>query len=51
MTWELMDILGIERERLGEEWLSASESSRFTKIVKDFTEAIHKLGPSILKAA
>jgi len=51
MTWELMDILGIERERLGLEWLSASESSRFVTIVKDFTESVRKLGPSTLKAA
>ncbi|MBI4772749.1 MAG: hydrogenase iron-sulfur subunit [Deltaproteobacteria bacterium] len=51
MTWELMDILGFERERLGMEWLSASESTKFVQIIKGFTETIYKLGPSISKAA
>jgi len=51
MTRELMDILGIERERLGLEWLSASEGPRFVEIIKEFTETMYKLGPSTIKAA
>jgi F420-non-reducing hydrogenase iron-sulfur subunit len=41
---------GIEPERLGLEWLSASEGDRFAAIVRDMVEEIKKLGPNPLKA-
>ena len=41
---ELLDFMGIERERFRIEWVSASEGKRFSKIVTEFTEDMAKLG-------
>ncbi|MEE9490733.1 MAG: hydrogenase iron-sulfur subunit [Dehalococcoidia bacterium] len=41
---ELLDFMGIERERFRIEWVSASEGKRFAKIVSKFTEDMTKLG-------
>ena len=41
---ELLDFMGIEKERFRIEWVSASEGKRFAKIVSDFTEDATKLG-------
>ena len=41
---ELLDFMGIEKERFRIEWVSASEGKRFAKIVSEFTEDITKLG-------
>ena len=40
-----LDYLGIERERLRVEWVSASEGKRFSQLVSSFTEELAKLGP------
>jgi len=40
-----LNYLGIERERLRVEWVSASEGARFTEIVSSFTAELAKLGP------
>lgn len=40
-----LDYLGIERERLRVEWVSASEGKRFSQVVSSFTEELAKLGP------
>jgi len=42
---ELLDYMGIDKERFRIEWVSASEGKRFAKIVSDFTEDMTKLGP------
>ena len=42
---KMLDQLGIERERVRLEWISASEGARFAEVVTDFTETIKKLGP------
>ena len=44
-TWKLVDLLGIGRERLRLEWVSASEGSRFAQVVTEFTDHIRKIGP------
>ena len=41
--------MGIEKERLRLEWVSASEGSRFVDIANEMSETIRKLGPSKLK--
>ena len=41
---ELLDFMGIEKERFRIEWVSASEGKRFAKIVSKFTEDMTKLG-------
>lgn len=42
-----MDYLGIESERLGVEWVSASEGRRFSQVVSKFTERVSQLGPRV----
>ncbi|MFX1399453.1 MAG: hydrogenase iron-sulfur subunit [Promethearchaeota archaeon] len=44
-TTKLLEILGIETERLRLEWVSASEGAKFAEIVNDFTEKLISLGP------
>jgi F420-non-reducing hydrogenase iron-sulfur subunit len=44
-TWEIMEILGIDRKRLLLKWVSASEGALFAETAKDFTEVIRSLGP------
>ena len=41
----LLNYLGIERERLRVEWVSASEGKRFSQVISSFTEEVTKLGP------
>ena len=36
---------GIEPERLGLEWVSASEGQRFAQVVDEFTETVRLLPP------
>lgn len=45
----LLDAMGIEPDRVRLEWVSASEGGKFASVVKEFTEAIKKLGPNPLK--
>lgn len=41
----LMAFAGLEPERIHLDWVSASESGRFVKLVTEFTDTIRKLGP------
>ncbi len=41
---ELLDFMGIQKERFRIEWVSASEGKRFAKIISEFTEDMTKLG-------
>jgi F420-non-reducing hydrogenase iron-sulfur subunit len=41
----MIEQLGIEKERVRLEWVSASEGDRWAQVVKDMTETIRKLGP------
>ena len=41
---ELLDFMGIEKERFRIEWVSASEGKRFAKIISEFTEDMTELG-------
>ena len=43
---ELMDYMGIDRDRLWVQWVSASEGQQFAEIVDSFTTEIGELGPS-----
>jgi len=42
---EFLDYLGISKERLRLEWVSASEGQRFADLVSDFTTELANLGP------
>jgi len=46
MTQELLDIVGIGRDRMRLEWISASEGQKFAATMKEFTEQIKQLGPN-----
>jgi len=50
MLKRLFEQFGLEPERLRLEWVSASEGDRFATVIKDMTEEIKKLGPSLLRA-
>ena len=42
---DFLDYLGIARERLRVEWVSASEGQRFAEVVSSFTAELAELGP------
>jgi len=43
---KVLEQLGIEKERVRLEWVSASEGARFAEVVTDFTQTIKNLGPN-----
>ncbi|UCD83613.1 MAG: hydrogenase iron-sulfur subunit [Deltaproteobacteria bacterium] len=49
MLKKLLEVVGIEHNRVRLEWVSASEGPRFADTVRDFTETIKKLGPNPLR--
>ncbi len=51
MTRELLDLMGIDNQRLALEWVSSAEGGRFAGIVTSFTNKIKELGKSPLGAA
>ncbi|RPF42629.1 coenzyme F420-reducing hydrogenase delta subunit [Thermodesulfitimonas autotrophica] len=50
VLYRLLDWIGIERDRLRLEWVSASEGARFAQVASDFTARLKDLGPNSLKA-
>lgn len=46
---EILDVLGIEQERLRLEWVAASEGGRFAEVVRDFVSDLMNIGPSPLR--
>ena len=49
MARDLLDLLGIEPQRLRLEWISAAEGARFAEVVNEFTEQVRELGASKLQ--
>lgn len=49
LLFRFLEALGIEKQRLRLEWISASEGAKFSQVVTDFTEEIRTLGPLSLK--
>jgi len=45
----LLEDFGIEPERFRLEWISASEGPRFAELVREMTETVRALGPSMYK--
>ena len=43
---EVLESIGLERERLKMEYCSAAEGARFQKFVTQFDQKIHDLGPN-----
>jgi len=48
-TEKMVNILGLEKERIRLEWISAAESTKFANVVKQMVEQVKKIGPSPLK--
>ncbi len=44
LLFSFLDYLGIERERMRVEWVSASEGAKFAAVMNDFVSEISKLG-------
>ncbi len=42
---KILEDVGIRKERYDLEWASAAEAPRFVKLITDFTERMHELGP------
>ena len=46
MFSNLMEYMGIERERLHMSWISSAEATKFIDVVTRVTEAVRELGPN-----
>ena len=44
----ILDTLGVARERVMIDWISASEGQRFAGTITDFVEQVRRLGPNCL---
>ena len=42
-------ILGLEKERIRLEWISAAEATKFARVIREMTEEVRKVGPSPIK--
>jgi F420-non-reducing hydrogenase iron-sulfur subunit len=42
----VLEVQGIDPERLGVEWVSSAEAPRFAEVVTTFTEKIRSIGPN-----
>ncbi len=42
---ELLDYMGIEKDRFLVRWVSASEGARFADVIKEITDKVRALGP------
>ena len=49
-TRKILRLLGLGPERLLLEWVSASEGTKFAKVVTEFTEDLRKMEPNPIKA-
>ena len=45
----IVQMLGIEKERVRQEFISAAEFPKFAAVIRDMVANIHRLGPSPLK--
>lgn len=48
-TETMIHILGLEKERIRLEWISAAESPKFAKVVQEMVQQVKQIGPSPLK--
>ncbi|KEZ91822.1 MULTISPECIES: hydrogenase iron-sulfur subunit [Lacrimispora] len=46
LLFDMLDYLGIERERTRVEWISAAEGAKFSTTMNAFTQTIKELGPN-----
>ena len=48
-TKKLLEVLGLDSDRLRLEWISASEGQKFANVITDFTKKLKKMGPNPLQ--
>ena len=48
---KIVRILGLEKERVRQEFISAAEAPKFVAVVKEMVEQIRKVGPNPLKGS
>mgnify|MGYP001484177633 CR=1 FL=1 len=46
----MLEDFGIEQDRFGLEWISASEGPRFAQVMTEFTDKVRRMGPSPFKS-
>jgi F420-non-reducing hydrogenase iron-sulfur subunit len=46
---KLLDVLGLEEERLKLKWIATSEGPIFAKTIQEYVEQLKKLGPSVFR--
>ena len=46
LTSKLLELIGIEPERVHFTWVSAAEGPRFAAVIKEVTEQVTKVGPA-----
>jgi F420-non-reducing hydrogenase iron-sulfur subunit len=49
LTRKLAEQMGVDPRRIRLEWVSASEGTRFTQVVTEFTDQVRALGPLCLQ--
>ena len=48
---QMLEDLGIDKNRLRLEWISAAEGKKYVQVINEFTEQVRALGPLVLKDA
>jgi F420-non-reducing hydrogenase iron-sulfur subunit len=43
-TWEILDLIGVDRRRLHLKWISASEGAIFAEEMRSFVALVQELG-------
>jgi F420-non-reducing hydrogenase iron-sulfur subunit len=46
---KVVKMLGLEKERMRLEWISAAEATKFAKVIREMTEEVRKVGPTPIK--
>jgi F420-non-reducing hydrogenase iron-sulfur subunit len=50
-TKAVLEVLGVEKERVRLEWISGAEGVRFAKVIDEFTDQVRALGPGPFAAS
>ena len=48
-TWEILDLLGMDKRRLRLKWISASEGAVFAEEIRSYVQVLQDLGDNTLK--
>ena len=48
-TWEILDLLGVDKRRLRLKWISASEGAVFAEEIRSYVQVLQELGVNPLE--